>query len=179
MSVKEVIPFCKSGDLASLKKLFAENPKIALLINKNDEHDFNPLLTAIHYYQNHIVAFFLMQAGTDLMTIHNKFKSSALHVCVYRKNLNALLMVLDWCVRHKNLKSLLNKPDVWGKTPLHQAVYHDFFLGAQSLLVYFPNINVKDINSKLPEDYCVYNKPDWFFLLKAYRTHFDRLNFNV
>ena len=50
---------------------------------------------------------------------------------------------------------MINKTDVWGKTPLHQAVYHDFF-GAQALLTYFPNLDAVDMNNKKPEDYCSY-----------------------
>ena len=170
-----IITCCQTGDIASLAKLLPSNDKI---LNLCDENDFNPLLTAIHHHQNKVVGFLLSHASIDITLIQNKFKSNPFHVSVYRHNYNALLMLIDWCIRRGLLNKMLNKTDVWGKTPLHQAVYHDFFFGAQALLTYFPDLDVLDINKKKPEDYCVYNKPDLDLLLKAYRAHYRRLNFH-
>ena len=174
-SLSKLITACQNGDVELTENLIGKDPT---LIHLFDSDNFNCLLTAIHHHQNNCVAAILCHPQTDLLSIKNKFGSTVLHVAIYKKNLVALNMVLDWLFKKRKIHILIDQADVWGKTPLHQAVYHNFFRGVQRLLEFFPNLNALDIQKKKPEDFCQQNKFHIRHLLQAYRIFYEYVHQN-
>ena len=145
-----IITCCERGDLVGLQQLCTDHADLAF----TDRDGFSPLLTAIYNYQNHIVHFLLMQPSLDIERVSNRYKSNALHVAAYKRNLDALYLVLQHCKKNNLLEKLVNQPDKWGKTPLHHVVYHGFTEGIRLLLDQKEvDRQIKDYNHKVPMDY--------------------------
>lgn len=178
---ERTISSCENGNIHELWFLLQYIPGRALHFTRSD---YNPLLTAVFCRQNMAVKMLLehgletdpqdkMASGPiiNVHSIQNKHHSTALHVAAYRWNLGAMHLILNHCREKGTLSELLNAQDAWGKTCLHQAVYHNFFHGV-ALLLSFSEMDrtVQDTSSRVASDYCLYNKPN---IQKLFKNELD------
>ena len=74
-------------------------------------------------------------------------------MAAYKYNYDALCLLIE---RYKVMGSpdLVNAQDIWGKTPLHHAVYHGFGQGVHTL-IHFGGAkqHIRDKLGKTPRDY--------------------------
>ena len=150
---KEVIDCCETGDLEGLKHI---SNLSEFGLDFIDDDGFNPLLTAVHNHQNHIVQYLLSRDGFVPGKNNNRYKTTGLHVAAYRHNYGALRLLLDK-YEATNTADLVNAQDKWGKTPLHHAVYHGFDAGVQELMRFNgTDKNIRDKLDKTPLEYSLF-----------------------
>lgn len=166
----KLIKACTMGDMHEIDFLVRLVPGGATCRTHND---FNPLLTSLYYGQNVASQFLLLNGEHNpsqqgMMRpllkpslLQNKHGSGPLHVAAYRWNISGMQMLINHCQFFRTLHDLLNSTDEWGKTALHQAVYHNFIQGVE-LLLSLPETDttIEDANGKTAEDYCDHTKEE-------------------
>lgn len=164
--LERLISCCENGEQAETSFLikYLENP-----LTRFTDNDFNALLVCVFAHQNPLLQYLLSSTFDpktkckpleDLSCIKNKYDSTALHVATYRSNVFAFDILVQHAAYYRNLDVLINATDSWGKTVLHQAVYHNCApIVARLLSLPEMDVHLKDANGKRAVDYCVFGKP--------------------
>jgi ankyrin repeat protein len=134
----------RNNQIIKVKEAIQKNVTI---VNKHNSKGFTPLILA-SYYNRLDIALILLKNGADVNSYSDM--GTALMAATYKGDLEMVKLLL-------NYKADVNKTDSNLKTALHLACVFNFNDIAKQLIKHSARLDIKDVNTKTPLDYCILN----------------------
>eukprot|EP01080_Neovahlkampfia_damariscottae_P006598 gene6598-10761_t len=135
---------CDKGDLSTLQWLMSK-PKI--IANRRDKAGDTPVMLA--GYKGHVkLVEFLMKKDLQSCRIRNEQNENLLHKAASGGHKQVIFLIAS--LSPVTCSAMMNETDLWGRTPLHQAVRDKQFQIVKTLLTMGADMDTQDNSGNTP-----------------------------